>query len=176
MASEQPMTSASASHAALGLGVARLGLHPGEGVEGRDERQVELVLEPVAGDARTASSWRGGRRRRRSGRRWARTPSVNASTTSGRSSLARSARTGLDVHDPEAGLDLDDLGAGVVPAPDEDVGGHAGLGQRRHELADVDVHAAAVALPGLGERRRVQREDGEAAHRGYRRGVNARRR
>ena len=40
----------------------------------------------------------------------------------------------------------------------------AGLGQRRHQLADVDVHAAAVALPGLGERRGVEREDGEAAH------------
>ena len=35
-----------------GLGVAGLGLHPGEGVERRHQRQVELVLEPVPGDAR----------------------------------------------------------------------------------------------------------------------------
>ena len=38
--------------AALGLGVAGLGLDPGQRVEGRHQRQVELVLEPVAGDAR----------------------------------------------------------------------------------------------------------------------------
>ena len=38
--------------AALRLGVAGLGLHPGEGVERRHQREVELVLEPVAGDAR----------------------------------------------------------------------------------------------------------------------------
>ena len=33
----------------LGAG---LGLDPVEGVEGRDQRQVELVLDGVAGDAR----------------------------------------------------------------------------------------------------------------------------
>ena len=37
---------------ALRLGVAGLGLDPGEGVERRHQRQVELVLEPVAGHAR----------------------------------------------------------------------------------------------------------------------------
>ena len=52
MASEQPMTSASASTRRSRLGVAGLGLHPGQGVEGRHQRQVELVLEAVAGDAR----------------------------------------------------------------------------------------------------------------------------
>ena len=34
---------------ALGFQVASLGLDPGQGVEDRDERQVELVLEPVSG-------------------------------------------------------------------------------------------------------------------------------
>ena len=67
------------SHAALGLGVAGLGLHAGERVERRHERQVELVLEAVAGDARepvvgvervdVAEVARGGRRRRRRSRR-----------------------------------------------------------------------------------------------------------
>ena len=71
---------------------------------------------------------------------------------------------GLDVDHPEPRLHLDDLGAGLVATAGEDVGAHAGLGQRRHQLADVDVHAPAVALPGLGERRGVQREDGETAH------------
>ena len=61
-------------------------------------------------------------------------------------------RAGLDVDDPEAGLDLDHLGAGVVPAPGEDVGGHPAWARADTELADVDVHAAAVALTGLGER------------------------
>ena len=40
------------AHPALGLGIAGLGLHPGERVERRHERQVELVLEAVAGHAR----------------------------------------------------------------------------------------------------------------------------
>ena len=54
----------------------------------------------------------------------------------------------LDVDDPEPGLDLDELGRGVVPPAREHVGGDAGLGQGGHQLADVDVHAPAVALPG----------------------------
>ncbi len=72
---------------------------------------------------------------------------------------------GVDVDDPEPGLHLDHLGRLGVPAAGEHVGLHARLGQRRHQLAHVDVHAAAVALSGLGERRGVQREDGESAHR-----------
>ena len=78
--------------------------------------------------------------------------------------LGEVGRTGLDVHHPEPGLDLDHLGRVGVPAPHEHVGLHAGLGQGGHELAHVDVHAPAVALAGLGERRRVQGEDGESAH------------
>ena len=156
-------------HPALGLGVAGLGLHPGERVEGRHQRQVELVLQAVAGDARqpvvgvegvdvaqllevlahavgevvddvrAAAPWRG---RGGPASTWTTRNPGSTSTTSG------------------------DVG---VPAAGEHVGLHARLGQGRHQLADVDVHAPAVALPGLGERRRVQREDGEAAHRGDRR-------
>ena len=62
----------------------------------------------------------------------------------------------LDVDDPEPWLHLHELGRGVVPPAREHVGGDAGLGEGGHQLAHVDVHAAAVALTGLGERGRVQ--------------------
>ena len=39
-------------HVGLDLFGARLGLHPVEGVERADERQVELVLDDVPGQAR----------------------------------------------------------------------------------------------------------------------------
>ena len=102
MASEQPMTSASASTRRCGLGVAGLGLDPGERVEGRHQRQVELVLEAVAGHARqpvvgvegvdvaAAREVVAARRRRTS------------STTSGSCSLAQVGGPGVDVDDPEA--------------------------------------------------------------------------
>ena len=63
---------------------------------------------------------------------------------------------GVDLNDPEARFDLDDLGRPVVgPA-----GEHGGLatcpGECRHDLADVDGHAAAVAGTRLDQRRGVQ--------------------
>ena len=79
--------------------------------------------------------------------------------------LGEVGRAGVDVDHPEPGLHLDDLGGVVVPAAGEHVGLHAGLGQGRDQLADVDVHARRCRPAGLGERRRVQGEDGEAAHR-----------
>ncbi len=60
--------------------------------------------------------------------------------------------TGLDVDHPEARLDVHHLRAGVVPPTREDIGLDARLGQGGHQLPHVDVHAAAVALTGLGER------------------------
>ena len=61
-------------------------------------------------------------------------------------------RPGVDVDDPEPRLDVDDVGRVEVGAAGEHVGLHARLGEGRHELPHVDVHAAAVALAGLGER------------------------
>ena len=72
---------------------------------------------------------------------------------------------GGDVDDPEAAFDVH-LGRQVVgPRPHVDVTGHAGLGQRRHQLPHVDVHATAVARAGLGQGGRVERDDRQLAHR-----------
>ena len=73
---------------------------------------------------------------------------------------------GGHVHHLEAGLDLDHVGQVVAPPPHVHARPHTGLGQRGHELTDVDVHAPAVAGARLGERRGVQGEDGEGAHGG----------
>ena len=61
-------------------------------------------------------------------------------------------RAGGDVHDPEARLDLDDVGQLRVPAAHVDRGVDPGLRELRHELAHVHVHAARIALTGLKER------------------------
>ena len=96
-------------HPALGLGVAGLGLHPGQGVEGRHERQVELVLEAVAGHARQPVVGV-------EGVDVAERPQVVAHAVGelvddvGQLLLGEVGRAGLDVDDPEARLDLDDLG------------------------------------------------------------------
>ena len=93
------------------------------------------------------------------------TSAVNSSTTVGSDSLGTACeRAGGHVVHPEAGLDLDHGRQVGRPGPGEDVAGHAGAGQRGGQLAHVDVHAAAVARAGLGQRGGVQREDGEAAH------------
>jgi hypothetical protein len=137
--------------AALGHPVARLRLHPGEGVERRHQGQIELVLQPVPGDAGQPVV---GVERVDVPER----PEMTAYTVRegvddvGELLLGQIGGAGLDVHHAEAGLDLDHVRAGVVPSSGEDVGRDPRLGQRRHQLADVDVHAAAVALAGLGER------------------------
>ncbi len=149
--------------AAVGLGVAGLGLHPGEGVEGRHQRERELVLEPMAGQARQPVVGVDG---------------VGAALAAqvaghavgelvddlGELFLGQVGRTGLHVHDPEAGLDVDHLGEVVGPAPHVDLGAHAGLGQRGDQLAHVHVHAAGVAAARLGQGGRVQRQHGERSH------------
>ena len=150
---------------ALGLGVAGLGLHPGQRVERRHQRNVELVLEPVAGHARQPVVGV-------DGVDVVRAPQVGEHAVGelvddfGQLLLGQVGRTGVDVDDPEAGLDVDDVGQVVAPAAHVHRAGDAGLGQRRHELAHVDVHAPAVARAGLGQRGRVQREDGQRAHDG----------
>ena len=147
------------------------GLDPGQRVERRDERQVELVLQPVADRAgdpvvrvqRVVADVLGGhvveRRLRpagRSGRRaraWAparggpaaRCTTRNPGSTSTTRRLAR------------------------VIAAGEDVALDPGAGQRGGERPDVHVHPAAVAGARLGERGRVHAEDGEAAQRHTRR-------
>ena len=73
-------------------------------------------------------------------------------------------RAGLDVHDAVTGLDEHlgrepgAVGAGVRGALD------AGLGERRHHLAHVHVHPAAVAGARLSERRRVEGDHGHSLH------------
>ena len=167
------MTSASASHPLLGLGVAGLGLDPGEGVERRHQRQVELVLEAVPGDARQPVVGV-------QGVDAAAGPDVGEHAVGelvdqlGERLLGDVGGAGGDVHDPEPGLDVDDVGQLVVPAADVDRAGHAGLGERGRQLAHVDVHAAGVARARLGERRGVQGEDGQRAHDGAQRYRTAR--
>ena len=74
----------------------------------------------------------------------------------------RGPRAGVDVVDPEAGLDRDHARQALPPGPGVDVAVDAGPGQGAAQLADVDVHAATVAGAGLGQRRRVEGEDGDA--------------
>ncbi len=147
---------------ALRLGIAGLRLHPGERVERRHERQVELVLEPVTGHARE--------------------PVVGVDGVEGaRAEVGEDALGELvdgagqvllrevdgpsgDVDDPHARLDVHDLGQVWCRGPGEDVDGDARLRERRSQLAHVDVHAAAVALAWLGQGRRVHREHRQGAH------------
>ena len=73
-------------------------------------------------------------------------------------------RSGLDVHDPVAGLDRAPRGQARAVGPGVRGALDPGLRQRRHDLADVDVHPAAVARPGLEQRRRVEGDHGNAMH------------
>ena len=163
-------------HVRLHLLGHRLGLHPVERVERADQRQVQLVLDHVAGQPRqpVVGVHRGvgqaavpsppdiGAAAIRSS-----TPAVNSLDHRGQGLLGQDVeRAGRDVVDPQARLDVDDGGEVGRPGPGEDVAGDAGAGQGGRQLAHVDVHAAAVTRAGLGQRRRVQREDGEPAHGG----------
>ena len=147
------------------LGIAAGGLDPRERVEGRDERHVELVLQGMPDDAaqpvvavdhvgslvagepveHAASELVGDLRQRL---------------------LRQVVRTRFDVHHTVARLD-DDLawqtvtvGAGERGALD------ARLGQCRHQLAYVHVHATAVARARLHERGRVEGDHCDALHQG----------
>ena len=147
----------------LGFGVAGDRLHPSEGVEGRHEGDLETVLDVVA---------------RHPGEPVVRVDGVDRPGGAqvlhdapgelvddlGEVLLREVGRAGVDVDDPEAGFDLDDVGQLVAPPPDVHPGGHAGLGEGGDQLTHVDVHAAGVADARLGERRRVQRQDSEGSH------------
>ena len=70
--------------------------------------------------------------------------------------LGKLGRTGVDVDDPESGLDVDHVGQPVLPPPHVHHAADTGLGQRADQLPHIDVHPTAVARAGLDERRRVQ--------------------
>ncbi len=145
------------------LPVAPFGLHPRQGVEGADQGQAELVLHPVAG--------------------YARQPVVGVDEVDAAVAIevvhhalgelvddsrerlfGQIGRAGVDVHHPEAGLDGHLVGQVVAPAPDVRGAVDAGLGQRRHQLAHVHVHATAVAGARLHQGRRVEGEHRQPAH------------
>ena len=145
------------------LGITTLGLHPGQRVERRHERHPEVVLEPMADDPAQ--------------------PVVGVDDIGllvlvdpvehagaervgdvGERLLRQVVRTRLDVHDAMTGLDEDlarqpgTIGAGERRAVDPR------LGEGRHRLADVDVHASTVAGTGLEQRRRVERDHRDTLH------------
>ena len=151
------------AHAALWLLVARLGLHPSQRVERRDERQAELVLEPVPSQPRQ--------------------PVVRMDDVGAPARfevvahlvgelvdrlrerfLRKVGRTDVDVAHPEPRLDRDLGSEAISPRAHVHRAVDARLGQGRDELAHVHVHPARVGNARLGERRGVQREDGEATH------------
>jgi hypothetical protein len=132
------------------LRVATLGLDPSQGVEGADERQVHLVLDAVAGHAREPVVG---------------VDEVGAVVTA---QVVDDAGRELpdDVEEPLLGegriacVDVDHAEArfdhhllGQVGVPTTNVGRRvdAGLGEGGRELADVHVHAAAVAHTRLGQ-------------------------
>jgi len=63
---------------------------------------------------------------------------------------------GRDVHHTVPGLDDDLVGQIGAIGASERGGLDAGLGERRPQLADVHVHATAVAGTRLQQRRRVE--------------------
>jgi hypothetical protein len=64
----------------------------------------------------------------------------------------RDRRAGCHVVHRETGLDSDDVGKVVGPAPGVDVTGHSSSSKCRGELTDIHVHPAAVPRTGLGQR------------------------
>jgi hypothetical protein len=78
--------------------------------------------------------------------------------------IERGGWPGRDVVDSKTGLDVYRVALlGVIPAGiDVDVVSEPSQGAR--EFADVDVHSPAVTRAGLGQGRRVIREDRESSH------------
>ena len=157
----------------LDLFRAGLGLDPVEGVEGGDQRQVQLVLDQVAGHAAQPVVGVDGvegqvLRPCRSPPRLAMrlsTPSANSSTTVGRASLAMGVGGPAETWCTRRPGSMSTGGRQVVgPGPGEHVARHPGPGQRRGQLAHVDVHAAAVPGARLGQGRGVQGKDGQTPH------------
>ena len=126
-------------------------------MERAHERKVELVLELVTGDARQPVVGVDGvdiRHRRRGSS----TPVGELVDDLGERLLGEVRRAGLDVHHPEAGLDLDHVGGGRRPS--------AGVGGRRRPPGASDETSSRTytfmpppsPVPGWSERRGVQGE------------------
>ena len=161
-------------HVGLDLFGHGFGLDPIERVERAHERQLELVLDHVARQpGQPVVGMDGGVgttavvRRTGTGGHQFEDPGGELVDEGGERLLGhRVQRTGGDVVDPQTRLDVDGGREVGRPGPREDVAGDTGAGQRGGELAHVDVHAASVTGARLGQRGRVQGEDGEAAHGG----------
>ncbi len=148
---------------ALGLRVARLCLHAGERVEGADEREIEPVLELVAGHARQPV---------------VRVDRVDVAVVEqpeldslgeviddlGQRFFGQIDGSGFDMRNTEARLDVDGLGQIIGPLACVDGGFDTCLGQCAAEFTDIHVHAATITRPRLGEGRGVQAQDREFAH------------
>ena len=167
---------AAARLGALHLFRARLGLHAVEGVERRDERQAEAVLYRMPGETRKPVV----------GMNCLRPPGLAVDTEPGGvghllddrlgelrhvvlQSLFgdRARRASGDVVDGETRFDRRRRRAELRgPAPCVDVADDAPAGERRGELTNIDVHAATVPGPRLGQGGGVHGEDGQPAHRG----------
>ena len=136
-----------------------------DGVEGHEQRHVELVLEGVPSNARE--------------------PVVRVNRLVGVLTLEHASEhpfgEGVDMIDQavlvdrpdrsrghpieaHARLDVDQRRLRGRLEAGEDVDLFASSCERGSELADVDVHAPTVAGPGLRERRGVKTQDGEARH------------
>ena len=146
-----------------GLGVAAFSLDASERVEGAHEGQIEIVLDAMPGHPRE--------------------PVVGVDQVGApvglqvighadrelpddveEALLGEVGPAGVDVHHAEPGLDDHLVREIVRPAAHVGRGVDARLGQRRGQLAHVDVHPAAVAHARLGQRRRVHGEHGEPPH------------
>ncbi|CAB4547679.1 unannotated protein [freshwater metagenome] len=149
--------------AQLGLAVAALGLHLGERVEGGDERQAALVLQPVGDQAAEPVV-----RVHDVGRELAveMTPDAGGELVDDPRQvlLGQVVRTGGDVHDAVPGLDLHDLGQTRPVGAGERGAVDTQLRERRHEFADVHVHAATVTRPRLRQGRGVEGDHGHSSH------------
>ena len=150
--------------AVLRLALEVIGLHPLEGVKGHQQRDVQLVLEAVPGESAQPVVGVDGVgaavRLDVGGHLVGEGLDVVAQLLA-----AQDARgSGVQVVHPETRLhDLRGaLLARVAPREDVDLVTLASEGAR--ELAHVDVHAPAVAGPGLRQGRGVVREDAETSH------------
>ena len=163
-------------HVGLDLFGHRFGLDPVQGMERTDERQVELMLDRVAGHAgqpvvgvdrgERAASSSSAERAVRGAHALEHALGEGVDHAGERLLGHRPRRTGGDVVYPEAGLDVEHRCEVVRPRPGEDIALHAGPGQGPGELAHIDVHATTVPGARLGQGGRVEGEDGEPAHGG----------
>ena len=140
---------------------ADLGPHAVERVERGDERQVELVLQPVSDRAghpvvRVQHVVVGAATLERGARRIAEGRDQLGELTTGH----RCAWAGVDVQDAKARLDDDERRLLGVLGACEHVDQHTRPRQGRGERTDVDVHAAGIAATRLRERRRVHTQHG----------------